>query len=503
MDAPPVVSWRVDRGWNLVRAEESLREIAPGSAMVYLPLRQENQDCMSNILKSGEHGMSRQLESVVKRSGAIVPFNRERISNAIYRAAVAVGGRDRERADWLADQVVEYLMQTLPDPTSPTIEQIQDAVEKILIENGHAQVSKAFILYRDERDRSRREQSRRSMKPSGNVPWRKIWYVLDWAVQQKLDTVQSLNQRVRAGEFPHIVHESEAAYEDDLDTAAEILAERGDSLRIVLITGPSSSGKTTTTIKLDQRLSKRGLKFRALNIDNYFFDLELHPKDEFGDYDFETPQALDLALVNEHLKALVAGQKIMIPFYDFKTGQRTDDQTPMKLENNEILLIDSLHGLYPPMTEGIDPGAKASLYLETLLQMRDLDGEYIRWTDLRLIRRMLRDSVHRAYDPQRTLEHWHYVRASELRNIVPYQGTADFIINSAMPYELCLYRDKLLDDFARWESLYQGDPLREDALMRAARVHKLLETIEPVTDESSIPADSVLREFIGGSSLEY
>ncbi len=447
--------------------------------------------------------MSRQPESVVKRSGAIVPFNRERISNAIYRAAVAVGGRDRERADFLADQVVEYLIQTLSDPTSPTIEQIQDAVEKILIENGHAQVAKAFILYRDERDRSRREQSRRSMKPSDNVPWRKIWYVLDWAVQHNLDTVQALNQRVLSGEFPHIVHESEAAYEDDLDTASEILAERGDSLRIVLITGPSSSGKTTTTIKLDQRLSKRGLKFRALNIDNYFFDLELHPKDEFGDYDFETPQALDLALVNEHLKALVAGQEIMIPYYDFKTGRRTADQTPMKLENNEILLIDSLHGLYPPMTEGIDPSVKASLYLETLLQMRDLDGEYIRWTDLRLIRRMLRDSVHRAYDPQRTLEHWHYVRASELRNIIPYQGTADFIINSAMPYELCLYRAKLLEEFARWESLYQGDPLREDALTRATRVHKLLETIEPVTDESSIPTDSVLREFIGGSSLKY
>ncbi len=444
-----------------------------------------------------------QPETVVKRSGAIVPFNRERISNAIYRAAVAVGGRDRARSDWLADQVVDYLMETLPDPSSPQIEEIQDAVEKTLIEQGHAQVAKAFILYRDERDRERREQSRRAMRPSENVPWRKIWYVLNWAVQHKLDTVQALNQRVRAGEFPHIVHESEATYEDDLDTASEILAERGDSLRIVLITGPSSSGKTTTTIKLDQRLSKRGMKFRALNIDNYFFDLQLHPKDEFGDYDFETPQALDLPLINKHLRELIAGRQVMIPFYDFKSGQRKADQTPMKLEKNEILLIDSLHGLYPPMTEGIDPAVKASLYLETLLQMRDPEGEFIRWTDLRLIRRMLRDAVHRAYDPQRTLEHWHYVRSSELRNIIPYQSTADFIINSAMPYELCLYRAKLLDEFARWETLYVDDPLREDALKRATRVHKVLSSIEPVTDESSIPTDSVLREFIGGSSLEY
>jgi len=120
-----------------------------------------------------------------------------------------------------------------------------------------------------------------------------------------------------------------------------------------------------------------------------------------------------------------------------------------------------------------------------------------------LIRRMLRDSVHRAYDPQRTLEHWHYVRASELRNIIPYQGTADFIINSAMPYELSLYRTKLLDEFTRWETEYQGDPLREDAYLRASRVKRVLSSIDPIEDDSPIPTDSVLREFIGGSSLKY
>ncbi|MFN2148705.1 MAG: ATP cone domain-containing protein [Anaerolineales bacterium] len=443
------------------------------------------------------------LEHVVKRSGAIVPFNRDRIANAIYRAAVAVGGRDRERAERLADQVVDYLARTLPPDHTPQIEEIQDAVEKILIENGHAQVAKAYILYRDERNRRRREETRRSMRPSDNIPWRKIWFVLDWAVKHNLHTVDVLNERLRRGEFPQIVHESEAAYEDDLDTAAEILAERGESLKMVLITGPSSSGKTTTTIKLEQRLKKRGLRFRALNVDNYFFDLELHPKDEFGDYDFETPQALDLPLINEHLKHLVKGEQVLVPYYDFKTGHRVDDQTPMRLEENEILLIDSLHGLYPPMTEGIDSEVRASLYLEPLLQMRGPDGDYIRWTDLRLIRRMLRDSVHRAYDPQRTLEHWHYVRASELRNIIPYQGTADFIINSAMPYELSLYRTKLLDEFTRWETEYQGDPLREDAYLRASRVKRVLSSIDPIEDDSPIPTDSVLREFIGGSSLKY
>ncbi|MFQ5398779.1 MAG: ATP cone domain-containing protein [Anaerolineae bacterium] len=443
--------------------------------------------------------MSR-ITHVVKRSGAIVPFNIERISNAIYRAAVAVGGRDRARAEWLAGEVVNRLEETIPSERPPHIEEIQDVVEKVLIENGHATVAKAYILYRDERNRRRHVSARHASAPSENIPWAKIWRVLDWAVKHDLHTVWRLNERIVNGEFPQIVHESEAAYEDDVDTAAEMIAECRDELRMVLISGPSSSGKTTTTLKLEQRLSKVGLKFVTLNVDHYFFDLEMHPRDEFGDYDFETPQALDLALINEHLQRLTAGEEVRIPFYDFKTGKRRPDQTPMRLAKDEILLIDSLHGFYPAMTEDIPGEMKFKLYLEPLLQMKGPDG-YVRWTDVRLIRRMLRDAVHRAYDPQRTLEHWHYVRSSEMRHIIPYQGTADFIINSAMPYELPLYRARLFNQFAQWDAGYKEDPLREDAYTRASRIHRLLESILPVEDESPIPSDSVLREFIGGGSL--
>ena len=443
-----------------------------------------------------------EITHVVKRSGAIVPFNQERITNAIYRAAVAVGGRDKDRAEWLSDQVVTMLEETCAPGHNPHIEEIQDVVEKVLIENGHATVAKDYILYRDEQSRKRHESAKKASRPSENIPWSKIWRVLDWAVRHNLHSVYRLNERIANGEFPQIVHESEAAYEDDVDTAAELIQERADRLKMVLITGPSSSGKTTTTIKLEHRLSKVGLKFVTLNVDNYFFDLEMHPKDEFGDYDFETPQALDLPLINEHLERLIAGEEVLIPFYDFKTGTRTADQTPMKLADNEILLIDSLHGLYPPMTEGVPAEKKFKLYLEPLLQMRGPDG-YLRWTDLRLIRRMLRDASHRAYQPQMTLEHWHYVRSSELRHIIPYSTTADFIINSAMPYELPLYRARLLSEFDRWRKEYVGNPLREDALMRSQRVYRMLEAISPVADDSPVPTDSVLREFIGGSSLEY
>lgn len=443
------------------------------------------------------------ITHVVKRSGATVPFNPYRIANAIYRAAVAVGGRDRSRAEWLAERVVEALEETTPEGHTPNIEEIQDIVEKVLIENGHAQVAKAYILYRDERNRRRQAQGKRASRPSENIPWAKIWHILDWAVSHGVHTVAALNERIASGEFPYLVHESEAAYEDDVVTAANLIAERHHELAMVIVCGPSSSGKTTTTIKLEQRLKKRGLKFVTLNVDNYFFDLELHPKDEFGDYDFETPQALDLPLINEHLKRLSQGEEVLIPFYDFKTGTRYPDRTPMKLGQGEVLLIDSLHGLYPQMTEDIPNQKKFRLYLEPLLQMKGPDGRYIRWTDLRLIRRMLRDAEHRAYKPQDTLEHWHYVRSSELRNIIPYLSTADFIINSAMPYELPLYRTRLLDLFAEWETLYQDDPLREDAYKRASRVHRVLQAVEPVEDDSPVPPDSVLREFIGGSIYQY
>ena len=440
---------------------------------------------------------------VFKSSGAKVPFKKERISNAIYRAAVAVGGRDKKTADELADQVIAYLESIFEDDHIPHIEEIQDAVEKILIENGHAKVAKEYILYREERKRKREEASRHASKPSDNIPWAKIWHVLDWAVSHNLHTVEVLNERIKRNEFPHIVHEAENAYEQDISTAAEMIKERINEIKMVFVTGPSSSGKTTTTIKLEQKLKREGYKFVALNVDNYFFDLELHPKDEFGDYDFETPHALDLELINEHLTKLAKGEEVKIPYYDFKTGKRTLDVTPLHLEANEILLIDSLHGLYPDMSASIPDEKKFRLYLEPLLQLKGKDGKYVRWTDIRLIRRMLRDSVQRAYNPKQTLEHWHYVRSSELRNIIPYNVNADYIINSGMPYELPLYAHRMLKYFTEWEKEFKDDPLRTDAYTRAARVKALLESIIPVADDSAVPKDSVLREFIGGSIFKY
>jgi len=443
------------------------------------------------------------IESVIKRSGAVVPFNAERITNAIYRAAVAMGGRDRSIAEGLTRQVVEILENTLPPGHVPTVEEIQDIVEKVLIENGHARTAKAYILYRDEQSRRRRQKIAQSHSDSGNIPYRKIWEVLSWSVDHDLNTVDRLNARLARGEFLDIVRESDAAYEEDVAAAAEMIQERRDQVKIVIIAGPSSSGKTTTTIKLRQRLQEMGLSLVALNVDNYFLDLELHPRDEYGDYDFETPQALNLAMINQHLVRLLAGEEMLLPHYDFKAGKRYDNVTPMRLGPNDIILIDSLHGLFSDMMKDVPDERKFKLYIETLLQMKGPDGRFVRWTDLRLMRRMLRDARHRAYNPQQTLEHWHYVRSSELRHIIPYINTADYIINSALPYELPVFRPKLIEHFAAWVEHYRNDPLRQDAFVRAQRVHDLLRSITPAEDESLVPPDSLLREFIGGSCYRY
>ncbi|MEN6481037.1 MAG: ATP cone domain-containing protein [Anaerolineaceae bacterium] len=447
--------------------------------------------------------MMSKISHVIKRSGVIVPFTPERITNAIYRAAVAVGGRDRTIAENLGSQVVQLLEQNTPEAQYPTIEEIQDTVEKVLIENGHAKVAKAYILYRDERQRTRQERAKRASKPSENIPWAKIWHILDWAVDHNLNTIAGLNERMEDGDFQAIVQESEAAYEMDVENAAEMIQQKSDLLKIVIITGPSSSGKTTTTIKLNQRLQRVGLSFVTLNVDHYFYDLEMHPQDEFGDYDFETPQALDLQLINQHLLQLVEGKEVLIPYYDFKTSHRHDNHTPMKLKPGDIILIDSLHGLYTEMTASVPDEMKFKVYLEPLLQMKDSNGDYIRWTDIRLIRRMLRDEAHRAYDPRQTLLHWHYVRTSEMRNIIPYINTTDYIINSAMPYEIPLYAARMLNQFSNWKTDYRSDPLREDAFVRANRIHAVLSQVIPFQNDTLVPGDSVLREFIGGSTLKY
>jgi uridine kinase len=456
-------------------------------------------DKSSSTLRQGWYPMSK-IVYVTKRDGRVVPFTESRITNAIYRAAVAVGGKDKTTAKKLSRQVVALLEKIYTPDKIPTVEEIQDVVEKVLIENGHAKVAKEYILYRDERNRRRQRGKYTSEQRSENIPWAKLWTVLDWAVDHGVNNVQGLNKRLQAGEIQEMILESERAYSQDISTVENAILAKRDEIKLAIFAGPSSSGKTTTTRKIALRLAEKGITFVELNLDNYYFDLEMHPKDEFGDYDFETPQALDIELINSHLKELLKGNEIQMPFYDFKTGKRSSKTTPVHMSKNDVILIDSLYGLYPPMTEGIQSEAY-KVYIEPLLQLKCGDGEYVRWTDIRLMRRMLRDAQSRASDYGQTLTHWHYVRSGELRNIMPYITTSNHVVNSGMPYELSIYQPKLIEYFKGWKEEYEDDPLRQDAYTRAARVYNLLKSIVPTTDDKIVPRDSVLREFIGGLEL--
>ncbi len=442
------------------------------------------------------------IQKIVKRNGNVVTYDRDRIATAIFKAAASVGGSDRQTAESLADKVEQIVAGTYGETSIPTVEDIQDLVEETLIKEGHARTARAYILYRARRAEAR-EGRRLQDQYFDNIPYKKIYEVLRWNMDHGCESVDGINRIIEEGRYPDLAKAVEKRYDEEVALGAEQMLERIPGVRIVIIAGPSSSGKTTTTIKASERLEAAGIKLKAINVDNYFYDLEMHPKDEFGDYDYETPQALDLELINQHLTQLLEGQTIKTPHYDFKTGTRTLDVHEMKIEKNEIILIDSLHGLYDAMTHSIPADQKFRLYIETLGQVRNRDGIFMRWADNRLMRRMIRDSWHRNLQPLQTLTHWHYVRRSELRNIIPFISSVDYVVNSAMPHELPLLKHKLFKFFPEAMETYKDEPKRQDAYIRAKRVHDMLKDMTDMPDDSAISERSLLREFIGGSQYKY
>ncbi len=442
------------------------------------------------------------IEKIIKRDGRVAPFKTEKITSAVYRAAVAVGGRDRAEAERVTAEVLAMLAAIQSKETYPTVEEVQDLVEKALIERGHAKTAKAYIVYRYEHALKR--AGRESLTYSSeNIPYRKLWEALSWATDQNCVTLAGLSEIVRGGKLGNLVRASEEFYESELSAAAERILDRREDLRIVIIAGPSSSGKTTTTLKIREKLSAAGIQTVPLAVDNYFFDLEYHPRIGEDDFDFETPQALDLALINEHLQALVDGQSVEVPFYNFKTGKREGVSGALSLGKGRVLLIDSLHGLFPDMTRSIPEGLKFRLYIETLSTLKDAEKRYIRWADVRMLRRVVRDMQFRGYTPAKTVRHWHLVRRAELRYIVPELRRAHVIVNSFLPYELPIMKSRAEKHLAPLVEELKVNPENEDAFERASRVLKVFAALPAVEDESIVPGSSILREFIGGSSYSY
>ncbi len=369
------------------------------------------------------------ITKIYKRDGTIVPFEREKITHAIYKAAASVGGHNLKKARELSALVVDILENHFPK-TTPTVEEIQDIVEKVLIEQGHAKTSKAYILYRQERQELREQRKREEIE---NIPYKTIWQSLVWNLRHSCETVDKLNEYVEKKTLPDLIKAAEEKYSEKILEIASLIEKNKDKIKLLIVTGPSSSGKTTTTNRLAQRLKNKGIEFVRLNVDNYFYDLKYHLKDGYGDYDFEGPYALDIPLINKHLVGLLSGKTINVPRYNFKTGFREKETDKLKLKSRQIILIDSHFGIYNRLTKSVPREKKFKLYLETLCQLVDEDGRFVRWMDIRMLRRMIRDAQFRAYDPMKTVGHWHYVRQGEMKNIIPYISTADYIFNTSLP----------------------------------------------------------------------
>lgn len=323
-----------------------------------------------------------------------------------------------------------------------------------------------------------------------------------WNQMRDADTIAGLNRRMRFGGYAGLVRDADRAYDEVIRNSAAAIVMNRDRVRLVIVAGPSSSGKTTTTIKLCEALRASGEDLQMLSLDNYFWNLRDQPKDKFGDYNFETPQALDTRTINRNLTDLTAGRRASIPVYNFKTGRRERARKKMKLNKGQLLVVEGLHAFHRAMTEGIPKEAQFRVYIETICQLKDRNGNFVPWTDIRLLRRMVRDSLHRNYAPARTVGHWHYVRAAEKAHIVPFIRATDVVVNGCLPYELPVHKKYLYQSLRDAVEQFRRARGREDALRRASRCLGYIEEVSVLADDAVIPPTSLLREFIGGSAYD-
>lgn len=305
-----------------------------------------------------------------------------------------------------------------------------------------------------------------------------------------VNTVHKLNRKVESGDINDFILLSEALHEKKIsDLADEILKKK--NVKMVLIAGPSSSGKTTFARKLSLALRLNGFKPVTISVDNYFVERQDTPKDEQGNYDFECIEAIDLKLFNDHLVKLLNGETVEVPKFDFKIGTKVYDGTTMKMGKEDILVIEGIHCLNDRLTSKIPQDEKVKIYISDLTVLNIDYFNRISTTDTRLIRRIVRDYNFRGYDALTTLKTWYSVNRGEEKNIYPFQEYADYMFNSSLIYELAVFKKyavPLLKEIYNTHKEY-GE---------AQRIIKLLEYFDDIPDDD-IPNTSLLREFIGGS----
>lgn len=311
-----------------------------------------------------------------------------------------------------------------------------------------------------------------------------------------LDNVGDLNLAIEKGRSQDIILVSEAMQEKQVAKIAEKIADGyKEGIRIVLISGPSSSGKTTFCKRLQVQLTTNLLHPVGISLDDYFLNREDTPKDEYGEYDFESLYALDLPYFNKDLKKLLSGEEIDLPTFNFETGQRVFKGKKLKLRENSILVIEGIHALNPELTEFIDDKYKYRVYVSVLTSISLDNHNWIPTTDNRLLRRIIRDYRFRGYSAEDTINRWPSVRRGEDKWIFPYQENADAMFNSAMLYELAALRK-----FA--EPILAQVPESSKANAEAYRLLRFLRYFNYIPTEE-LPGTSLLREFLGGGSFKY
>ena len=334
-----------------------------------------------------------------------------------------------------------------------------------------------------------------------NVHWAKMFEVFQeyhrWVDIMGVPTVGMLNKKVLDGDISELIKVAEAFHEKKIAAMADQIdaANREKNMRVVLISGPSSSGKTTTAKRLGIQLRILGLDPVLISLDDYFVDREHTPRDENGDYDYEALEAIDLELLNSDLKRLMAGESVEVPRYDFITGTRQWHETPLKLNERSILIMEGIHGLNPRLTPSIPREQKFCIYASCLTSVAMDNQTRIHTSDNRMLRRITRDYATRGANALATLQRWPSVRRGEEKHIFPYQENADVIFNTSLFYEIMVLRPKI-------EPILREVPDTEPEYGEANRLLKFLDNFTPLyTDE--IPPTSILREFIGGSTFKY
>ena len=318
-----------------------------------------------------------------------------------------------------------------------------------------------------------------------------------WVALMGVPTIGAVNARALAGDAGGMIKIAEAFHERKFAEVADAIQEahRTRGVRMVLISGPSSSGKTTSAKRLGLQLGVLGLRPVMISLDDYFVEREKTPRDENGQYDYEALEAIDLELFNDHLRRLLQGQSVDIPRYDFITGRRTQHDTPLTLDERSILIIEGIHGLNPRLTPSVPDAVKFKIYISCFTSVAMDNLSRIATTDNRLLRRLTRDYRQRGADALQTLSRWASVRRGEERHIFPYQENADVMFNSSLFYEISALRP-----FA--EKILREVPDTVPEFDEARRMLKFLDNFIPIPSDE-IPPTSILREFIGGSSFKY